>query len=288
MARIIGGKRIDGGSTRQMSEDLTHDQQISIYAAQHFANGRGASTVEIDDLPDVAERTIEAIEMLAHDAVGPISVEHTHIEAYTGQIHDNRRMAELFDGFGDRFGNSLPHPGRYTLCIHVGGAHGLQRRSDRRHRDQIERWVRQQVLPEPAIPVREKNHVEGQSPDLPLGATLFRMRCEPEDDGRLVVAYLGEEDRESRRVERIETALRRKCPKLESARTPLGVTLLVLETNDFIMTNPWFVSRAIKTAVFESDVPVPDVIIHVDTSAGTSWIPYMVKNLSWWSTHDEG
>ena len=287
MADIIGGSCIDGGFTRRMRDDLTHDQEISLYAAQHFANGRSASAVEIDDLPDLSERTAEAIEMLAHDALGPISVEHTHIEAYSGQIHDNRRMAELFERFADRFGNSLPHPGRYTLCVHVGGAHELPRRSDERHRDQIEVWVRRQVLPEPVLPVREKNHVEGRPPDLPLGATLFRMQCEPEDDGRLVVTYLGEEDRESRRVERLVTALRRKCPKLEAGRTPDGVTLLVLETDDFIMTNPWFVSRAIKTAVSECDgVPVPDVIIHVDTSAGTSWIPYMVKNMSWWSIRD--
>ncbi len=141
MANIIGTWSIDGEPTRTMHDDLTHDQQISLYAAQHFANGRGASAVEIDDLPDVAVRTVEAIEMLAHDAVGPISVEHTHIEAYSGQIHDNRRMAELFQGFADRFGNSLPHPGRYTLCIHVGGAHELPRRSDERYRYQIESWV---------------------------------------------------------------------------------------------------------------------------------------------------
>jgi hypothetical protein len=104
-----------------MRDDLTQDQQISLYAAQHFANGRGASTVEIDDLPDVAERTIEAIEMLAHDAVGPISVEHTHIEAYTDRSMTTGAWQSYFTDLVTYSGTRSDTPVG-TLCASTSGA----------------------------------------------------------------------------------------------------------------------------------------------------------------------
>jgi hypothetical protein len=244
--------------------------------------------VVVDELPDVQERNRAAIEMVVHDDVGPVSIEHTLIEAYPGQIHENRRMAEIFDGFAQRFGNSLPHPGRYTLCVHPGGARDLPRRLTGNAVEAFECWVRAQNLPEPTLPVREPNHVVGNPPDVPFAATLFRMLCDAADDGTLGVAYLGEEGREAGRVTRVKDALRRKCPKLEAGRRSGGLTLLVLESNDFVMTNPWFVAQAINGAASSLDVSVPDVIVHIDTSAGTSWIPYVVKVKDWWSRVAEG
>jgi hypothetical protein len=71
--------------------------------------------------------------------------------------------------------------------------------------------------------------------------------------------------------------------KLEAARPPGRTTLLVLESRDFIMSNPVDIATAIGRAVAHAAVQPPDAIIHVDTTAGPgSWMVYYVKLGDWW------
>lgn len=262
---------------------LSRDKRICLYAAQQLANGRDGGTVIVDAYPDEEERQRPAIDLLGHDSCGPISVEHTLIEPYSAQLHDNKRVVEVFEGFPERFGHALQSPGRYTLGIHTRGGHLFPRRDEAEALDRLESWVRAQHLPVPEIPPRAPNHVVGVPPEVPITATLYRMRCLPEDDDSLHVAFLRSNDLENQRAGRIGKALADKTPKLEAARQPGGVTLLALESHDYIMSNPVLIARGVYTAARECRV-LPDAIVCVETSAGEDhWMPYFIKNLAWWS-----
>ena len=113
--------------------------------------------------------------------------------------------------------------------------------------------------------------------------TLYRMRCLSEEDGSLHIAFLRVDDLEHQRAERVGKALADKTPKLEAARQPGGVTLLALESHDYIMSNPVLIAQAVYAAAKERRV-LPDAIVCVETSAGNDhWMPYFIKNLAWWS-----
>jgi hypothetical protein len=268
-----------------MSKDSSHfhEQSVCLYAAQQFADGRNGGTISVDAYPDEEERQSPAIDLLAHDGLGPISVEHTLIEPYSAQLHDNKRVVEVFAGFPERFGRGLESPGHYTLGIHTRGGHLFPRRDKAKALDRLETWIRAQNLPIPEIPPRRANHIVGIPPEVPIAVTLYRMRCLPEDDGSLGVAFLRPDDQEQQRVERIGKALEDKTPKLEAARQTGGITLLVLESHDNIMSNPVVIAQGVYAAAQGHSV-LPDAIVCVETSAGDDhWIPYVIKNCLWWS-----
>ncbi len=74
-----------------------------------------------------------------------------------------------------------------------------------------------------------------------------------------------------------------KAEKLEEARRPGSVTLLVLECRDFILSNPPIVAQAAYSAAQGFDL-IPDAIVCVDTSAGDGgWLAYQIKWPWGWS-----
>jgi len=268
-------------------EDV-HEEAVCEFAAQRVVAQRNGGVLVVDSHPDKEDRQGPAIDLLAHDALGPIAVEHTAIEAYENQLHDNRRIAEVFTGFAERFGHSLASPGTYTLAIHTRGGHLFPRRDQSEALDGLEHWVRAQRLPEPEIPPKAPNHVVGRPPVVPVPVTLFRMRCDPSDDSSLRIALLRLEDHEEERVVRIARALTTKLAKLEAARPKGGVTVLALESRDFVMSNPVVIAQAVFGVAGERPL-LPDVIVHVDTTAGLGhWIDYWVKIGNWWSDAAQG
>lgn len=269
--------------------ELPHDKQICIVAAQEISDTRNGGVFIPDSFPDEQERTKRAIDLIGHDEIGIMSVEHTLVESYADQTHDNSRVAQLRNLIEERIG-SLEKPGRYTLCLHTRGAAGIPRRGLTSAADQLEAWLRSQRLPVPEIPPRAKNYTVATPPEVPIAVTLFRLQCDPRDDGSLMVALLRDSNPEAQRRHRVEGALLSKGPKLEESRLPGGVTLLALENRDFIMANPTVIAQAIYD-VCGSFSPVPDAVVCVDTTAGEGhWLAYRVKFLKWWAsaTWDRG
>jgi hypothetical protein len=214
---------------------------------------------------------------------GPIVVEHTVVESYPDQVHDNKRTNEVFRGFADRFGHSLESPGTYTLTVVTQGGRLFPKSNRSGHLDQLESWIRAQHLPTPEIPPRTANHVRGMPPEVPVPVVLYRMQCLLDDDGALKVVFTRPEDLEVQRASRIAKALADKAPKLAAARQHGGVTLLALESRDYIMANPWSIARSIhRMAQGRSDLP--DFIKLVDTTSGSDqWIAYTVKTPEGWT-----
>jgi hypothetical protein len=65
-------------------------------------------------------------------------------------------------------------------------------------------------------------------------------------------------------LDRTRRALDDKLPKLEKARrATIKVTLLVLETADLQLTNPWTVHSDVRRHIEEAQLPAPDHIVLV-------------------------
>lgn len=263
---------------------INHDKQVSIFAAERLVIGRNGGNLVLDAFPDEVERQERAVDLLAHDGIGTIVVEHTVVESYLHQVHDNVRITEVFNGFERRFEHSLAAPGFYTLAVHTSGGHLFPRReAEAAALDEMEHWIRSQLLPDPSTWPPPQGWITAGPPAVPVAVTLYRARCGPEDDGALRVALQAPGSLKEQRRDRAATAFAAKCPKLEVARTADATTLLALEMRDFVMSNPVVLAQAIHAAAHgRSDLP--DVIICVDTCAGDGhWMPYVVKNGGWWS-----
>ena len=260
-----------------------HERAVCLLAAQALTRRRGGGDFVVDGYPDEGECTEEAVDMLGHDGISAVAVEHTLIEAYASQILDNVRMRQLFEGFASRFGSSLPLPGYYTLSVDLGAAAGV-RGDPEELVAVVELWVRESAptLPDPQIPPRRPNHAQAELPG-PLPVTLYRLRDGAGDEGSLVVTLLFPGDIETERIARARTALERKAPKLEAARPRGGATLLVLESRDFVLTNDVVLDQAIYQAA-QGFSPTPDHIAVADTSAGEdAWREHAVKVDDRWS-----
>ena len=116
-----------------MSKDSTHEQRVCLFAAQHFADGRNGGTISLDAYPDEEERQRPAIDLLAHDSLGPISVEHTLIEPYSAQLHDNKRVVEVFAGFPSDSGTDSSRLGTTRWASTPVGATSFPDATKRKH-----------------------------------------------------------------------------------------------------------------------------------------------------------
>jgi hypothetical protein len=212
-----------------------------------------------------------------------VTIEHTLIEAYDNQILENRRFAQLFQGFAERFGARLPRPGYYSLTVDLG-AIGVARGYSADLPDTIQTWVWTEAarLPEPRIPPVVPNHVRVELAG-PIPLTLYRLRDGPGEEGSLSVALLFPGGIKAERTARVRTALDKKVRKLETARLPGGRTLLVLENQDFVASNPVVIAQALYAAA-QGLTPMPDDIVCIDVSAGEgAWREYSIKLGDQWS-----
>lgn len=260
-------------------------RSVVAWAAQKIAEQRNGGPFKVDFVPDEIEREAPAIDLIGRDARGTICLEDTLIEAYEGQVIDNRRANQMQSLLAERFGHGLEPPGQYTLGLNTGDLARLRRKDVASTVDALETWVRAQDLPVPTLPpLRVPNHVVSGPEDVPIRVTLFRMRCSPEEDGDVRFALMRDSTIEEKRASRIRKALSDKAPKLEAARISNSKTVLVLEMNDYVLSNRWEVSRIFYSVAQSVEVPLPDVVIIVDTSAGEgAWVEYTVNFDDWWS-----
>ncbi|MGO8877208.1 MAG: hypothetical protein ACLQNG_15770 [Acidimicrobiales bacterium] len=159
---------------------------VCLFGAEALARARNGGHLHVDSWPDKVVRNRPTPDLLAHDEVGNIVVEHTTVVAYTDQVEDKVRTRDVFSGFEGRFAAGLERPGRYTLVIDPTDLH-LIRREEREHRlDQLETWVRDQHLPyrdDVAL-----GPITAGQPDLWVSVQLYRRRCLAEEEGTLVWA----------------------------------------------------------------------------------------------------
>ncbi len=260
---------------------MNHEKTVCRFGVEEFTRSRNGGHLTVDAFPDDDERGEPAVDLVGHDEIGEVVAEHTVLEAYEGQLFDYVRTQEILRSVASGIGPLRP-PGSYMLVVDTRSGHLTPRRTSQGLVDGIIQWVRAQDPPEPEVPATEPNYVTGGPPEVGLPVALYRMTCSPTEDGSFRFAFDRPEDLEAQRLERAARALDRKCPKLESSRRPSSTTLLVLESRDFVMSNPWLVARAVhESAKVRSDVP--DAIFIIDTTPGVgAWIPYRLKDRGGW------
>lgn len=259
---------------------------VCLFGAEALVRARNGGQLHVDNWPDKVERNRPAPDLLAHDEVGTIVVEHTTVVSYADQVEDNVRASGVFSGFEDRFAAGLEGPGRYTLLIDPTDLHRV-RRSDRVQRlDELETWVRGQ-----RPPYRDDialGPITAGPPELWVSVQLYRRPCSPEEEGSLVWAAVRFADADAPLCQMVAKALAQKCPKLQAEKDcrPDRVSLLVLGSHDVRMANPAVLMRTTYTAaqdfVASGNGTIPDAIIWVDTAAGEDhWNAYVTKNGTW-------
>jgi hypothetical protein len=259
---------------------------VCLFGAEALVRARNGGQLHVDNWPDRVERNRPAPDLLAHDEVGTVVVEHTTVVTYNDQVEDNVRARDVFSGFEDRFAAGLERPGRYTLLIDPTDLH-LVRRPDRGQRlDELETWVRGQRLP-----YRDDialGPITAGPPQLWVSVQLYRRRCTPDEEGSLGWAPVRFADADTQRREMIAKALAEKCPKVQAEKNchPGSVSLLVLGSHDVRMATPAVLMRTTYTAAQDFAAngkrhdPRRD---HLGRHGGRRgpWVAYVTKNGTW-------
>jgi hypothetical protein len=239
------------------------DKRLCLAAAQRLADRRGGGALRDVRYPDNVNRTDPAIDLIAMGDVGAIAVEHTVLETFQGQITDNVRFQQLLGDMTDRIGVTLPTPGHYHLAVPVEAVAGIKPTDT--VQEAIETWIRDKAatLPIPRIPPKEKNSVAGVPPDAPLPMVLRRLHDGPQG----VVWFLRAtpEELAELSVLRAMTALQHKAKELEAYRSQGATTVLLLEIQDFVLTNAAAVATAVEEAARRFGGPLADLIVAVET-----------------------
>jgi hypothetical protein len=127
---------------------------------------------------------------------------------------------------------ALKGPGHYYLVIDPPQTVGLKQ-SAREIQELTKRWI---IATAPELAIGSPETAPRHYRDLVVPGTSLRLRLIrfPESDGEFRIMFEGSPDLQSLRTAALQTAMSRKCPKLESerARHPEASSLLLLELRD--------------------------------------------------------
>lgn len=224
--------------------------------------------------PDKEERQEKAVDLLVRGITSgtEFAIEHTRIEVYPSQIRDNHLYREYLRPFEDRLSGALPTPGHYELRAPIAIFEEVRKKEWEGILDALEKWVRGKA---PILKIRSlrepgKHLIRETPPGVPLEVTLHRFRGI--DGAFRFVALIGD-DVEGKRKPRIRTALEKKCPKLQEAREGGSITVLILESDDFQMSNYGVIAEAVEEGFSQRD-DIPDEVYLVETvmERRTIWV----------------
>jgi hypothetical protein len=211
------------------------------------------------------------------------AIEHTLIEPFAKHVESGRHFEDFVGPLRQALDGALPKPGYYKLHFVLDPLAGLHRRKHDQVRSAIVEWVKAATAElVAAAPTRRSRHIQpsgdrGERRASIHGIDLWLIRelswvQSGQHDGRLGILRVveGQEWVETMRVQRIKTALDKKCGKLTDCNALGDVSVLVLENNDFSMSNEVLVSDALKLAL-EHRSDCPDRIFLIDTTIDDDW-----------------
>lgn len=263
---------------------------MAIEVAANLSNeGRACDAV----LRLLEERTGEARADISHperDHSGPpvdlrvrlgaqsYAIEHTRIEAFYGQIHQEEEFGQLINPVIDELSGTLPGPGKYLLLFPSNTRLKVETGRLEDVRSEFIDWVREHAArlqqQNPDRPTRERNprgfrdEYRSKPPGFPYEVTLLReshWALSPRHDGILLAYRYAPEEVEALRVARLKKALERKCPKLKRCNDDGMRTVLVLEDGDISLSHYGLVGDALLEVMGEYQ-DLPDEIYLIETS----------------------
>jgi hypothetical protein len=211
------------------------------------------------------------------------AIEHTEVEAFPCQIRTEKWFLELANPIAAKLSGTLPAPGWYYLGLPFNVAvyvNAKKRKMIQHKRQAVQRaliaWVgekaKQLYRKNPGRPTKSENlrgYVDTckETPsDIPFEVVLIResnWTQPPHHDGQLFVRPFVPNKVKTEHRARLDTALEKKCPKLQSCKDGGAISVLVLEMNDSASNLMLLGEELIRALAGRSDPP--DEIFLVDT-----------------------
>ena len=250
-----------------------HEVAVCVAALELLAARRRGGAVEILDRPDRRERQQQAVDLIARDRVGEFAVEHTGLDSFPGQRDEGAWLEQALVPVEAELSGTLGTAGTFRLVVPHGALRGMPRRARALVVGRVRDWISTTA---PTLQIGSPATVPAHSATAPaeLGGLVLQRWPGP-TDSRLIVSRSQPDELEALRQLVAATALERKAPKLEQARQGRRTTVLVLEIWDVALANAGGVAAAVKEACGQFSVPLPDVIVQVDTT-GAPWTPEVV------------
>lgn len=260
------------------------DQRLAFAVAELISERRGGGRVAVVSVPEDEDRTNPAVELVTADSVGELAIEHTLIEAFTGQITDQHQIQPYAAKLPGLIGpEDLPTGSRFELNVDIRAVHGLGAPKLATLKA-IAGWVREAApnLVDGRPGVRGAHMARTGPPDLPFEVTLVRWGHDPDSTiPNLTVGWWKPDDLEDQRIARIRTALAKKLPKLATAAAIGQETVLVLESDDVQISNAIDIRLALHAATDELAVDLPAWIVLWETIAETAFVWFLRTSGTW-------
>ena len=216
------------------------------------------------------------------------AIEHTRIEPYQNQIETDVVVDRIIRHIKKNIPHPFPSPAYYELQFPIDVSFpGGKARNVRALKDIVE-WVRakEQILRDRnldrILPVRNPYMANDLIQGAPAGfdcefnllrwpiARLIRRR-----PGTLSFRFIPSNDIEGLRLDRLQQAFSRKCPKLQECKTEGARTVLVLESSDPSLINFDFRGNLLPS-LLTACTNAPDEIFLLETHADL-WCAWLIK-----------
>lgn len=211
------------------------------------------------------------------------ALEHTLIEPFEKHIHGGIDFAAFSAPLRAALDGAMPGPGTHKLFFDLHPVAGVPRSKHEKLREKIAAWVRS-AADELAVeaPVRRTRHWapygdKGQREADIDGVRVMLTRYvswrqSGEHDGRIFIARLlpNGVNVEALRTERIERTLAAKCPKLATCVALGDESVLILEWNDFSLSNEVLIADALRP-LLEQRSDCPAHVFLADTTIEDDW-----------------
>jgi hypothetical protein len=241
---------------------------------QHLERREGAARIAMR-FPD-KERHQAPVELVCTIGGRLHAMEHTGIEPFEGHMRGNAEDDRLIQPIVAGVVGRLPPDEEFQLQIPAGSMEGLRARDVASIQRLLIDWI---VASAPSlwIPPRGMKDTRFQPtliPGVPFAVKLYRLESRI-FRGTLQVVHVVS-DVESRRLERVTVALKKKMPKLAVWKRDAGArTVLVLEENDIQLTN----CHVVTDAVLKSEQTLGRAAdeIYLVTTSFTPWQVHFVR-----------
>jgi len=174
--------------------------------------------------------------------------EHTTVEPFTGQIQNDVFFDRQFIPIGERLGPSVPAGERWELIIPVDAMNGLSPGQVLKVQDAVIELVQAASRQLDAVPWGPINRGRSfaQEDGAPISFSFRRWAMGPTYEGGLLGAHITRSvgNLETPRIERMRKTCDTKFAKLADWRRRGARSILVLSSDDIILTSPHAVAHA--------------------------------------------
>jgi hypothetical protein len=256
--------------------DLDRDQAVALAVARLIAADRTGVEVEIRAVPERADRTNPAVELITADAVGTPAIEHTLIST---RPDPGLQGPPLHETLPTMLAGRLP-PGDGSTSASTCVVNEVNHAGDALARSQ--NGLARSILEDGRPGIGGRHMAKGVPPDTPFPITLARWPRHVDDVlPEVSIGWWRPPDLEERRRERLVVALSKKLPKITAAEAEGHQGVLVLESDDIQLSNSIDIRAALLAAAAEVEDPLPSWIVCWEQVGGSAYVSTLRSYGEW-------